>query len=46
MNAIDDFDIHVRDYCRMILYLAENVLKMKIPLKVMEKNVPKVMDPF
>ena len=45
-NMIDDYDVYIKDYCRMSLHLAENVLKMKIPLKVIEKDVPKVINSF
>ena len=30
MNLIDGYDVGVKDYCRMSLYLAKNVLNMKI----------------
>lgn len=46
MNLIDAYDFFIRDYCRMSLYLAENVLNMKIPLKAIEKDVPWIMDPL
>ena len=38
MNVIDNYDIQIRDYCRMTLYLVEKELKMKILLKFMEKD--------
>lgn len=34
MNAKNDYDVHIRDYCRMTLYLVEKGLKIKIPLKI------------
>lgn len=43
---IDDYDVHIRDYCRMSLHLAEKVLNMKIPLNIIEKDVPKIMHPL
>ncbi len=44
MNVVDDYDVLIRDYCRISLHLAENVLKMKIPLNAAEKDISKVMD--
>ena len=38
MNSIDDYDVKIRDYFRMTLYLVEKELKMKIPLKAVEKD--------
>lgn len=34
MNVVDDYDIKIRDYCRMTLYLEEKVIKVKVPLKL------------
>ena len=30
MNATNDYDVCIRDYCRMTLYLAEKALQLKI----------------
>lgn len=30
MNATNDYDVHMRDYCRMTLYLAKKGLKVQI----------------
>ena len=30
MNVIDDYDVHIEDYCRTSLQLAEKVLNMEI----------------
>lgn len=46
MNAIDDYDVRIRDYYRTTLYLVEKVLKMKIPLKVVEKDEKYFLDPL
>lgn len=46
MNAIDDYNVHIMDYCRMNLHLAEKVLNMKIYLKAIEKDAPRIMDPL
>ena len=46
MNAIDDYDIWIRDYCRMTLYLVEKALKKKISLKVVQKDIEDFLDPL
>ncbi len=46
MNTVDEYDIQIQDYCRMNLYLVEKVLKMKIPLKAIEKNTKDFLDPL
>ena len=46
MNAIDDYDIHIRDNCRMKLYLVEKALKMNIPIKAVQKDTKDVLDPL
>ena len=46
MNAIDDYDIHIRDHCIMTLYLVDKALKMKIPLKVVKKDTKDILDPL
>ena len=46
MNAIDDeYDVYIRDYCRMTLYLVEKMLKIKILPKVVEKDTKDILDP-
>jgi hypothetical protein len=30
MNATNDYNVHIRDYCRMNLYLAEKALRIAI----------------
>ena len=46
MNLLDDYDVQIRDYCRMTLYLEEKELKMNIPLKFVEKDMKYVLDPL
>ena len=46
MNAVDDYEIQIRDYCRMTLYLARNALKIKVPLKVVQQDTLDVLDPL
>ena len=46
MNLLDDYDVQIRDYCRMTLYLEEKELKMNIPLKFVEKDMKYVIDPL
>ena len=43
MNALDDYDIHIRDYCMMNLYLESSALKLKIPLKVIQQDIEDVL---
>ncbi len=38
ITVVDDYDIHIRHYCRMTLYLVEKVLKIKIFLRDIEKD--------
>ena len=46
MNTIDDYDVHIRDYCRMNLYLKESALKIKIPLKIVQQDTKDLLDPL
>ena len=46
MNLLDDYDVQIRDYCRMTLNLEEKELKMNIPLKFVEKDMKYVLDPL
>ena len=38
MNTTNDYDFHIRDYCRMNLYLEERDLKINIPLKFVQQD--------
>ena len=46
MNTVDDYDICIRDYCRMTLYLEKRALKMKIPLKIVQQDTKDLLDPL
>ena len=46
MNIVDDYDIFIRDYCRIIVQLIEKVLNIDIPLKASNKDVPGILDPL
>ena len=46
MNATNDYDVHIRDYCRMNLYLVERALKIKISLKSVQQDIEEMLDPF
>ena len=46
MNMIDDYDIQIRDNCRLTLYLVGSALKIKIPLKVVQQGTQDVLDPL
>ena len=46
MNAVDDYDIHIRDYCRMTLYLERSSLKINIPLKVVQQDTEDFLYPL
>ena len=44
MNCIDDYDIWIMNYYRMILQLAEKVLNLEVSLKEWNKDTTDVMD--
>ena len=46
MNAVDDYDIWIRDYCRMTLYLAGSSFKITVPLKIVQQDTEEVLDPL
>jgi hypothetical protein len=46
MNIVDDYDIRIRDYCRMTLYLERSSFKIKVPLKVVQQDTKDVLDPL
>ena len=46
MNTTNDYDVQIRDYCRMNLYLVEKALKIEIPLKTWQKYFEKLLDPL
>ena len=46
MNATDDYDICIRDYCRMTLYLVEKTLKLNIPEEIRQQDSKELLDPL
>ena len=46
MNATNDYDVHIRDYCRMTLYLAEKTLHLTIPDEIWLQDSQEVLDPL
>ena len=46
MNATDNYDVYIRDYCRMNLYLVEMDLKMKIPLNIVQQDIEDLVNPL
>ena len=46
MNAIDDYDVCIRDYCRMILYLVEMALHLTIPNEIRLQDSQELLDPL
>ena len=46
MNATNDYDVCIRDYCRMTLYLVEKALKIKIPLKIVQQDTDDLLNLF
>lgn len=46
MNAVDDYEICIRDYCRMTLYFVGSALKMKVPLNIVQQDTKYVLDPL
>ena len=38
MNEKNDYDVHIRDYCRMTLYLVEKELNIKILLQILQQD--------
>ena len=44
MNATNDYDVHIRDHCRMTLYLVEKALKIKILLKILQQDIDELLD--
>ena len=46
MNAIDDYDVCIRDYCRMTLYLVEMNLHFTIPNEIKLHDLQDLLDPL
>ena len=46
MNATDDYDVRIWDYCRMTLYLAEMTLHLTIPDEIRLQDSQELLDPL
>ena len=46
MNATDDYDVRIRDYCRTTLYLAEKALHLTFPNEVWLQDSQDILDPL
>jgi hypothetical protein len=46
LNCQDDYEVRIRDYCRMGLTMAEKVLKIQIPYSVVQRDTPDILDPL
>ena len=46
MNATNDYDVHIRDYCRMTLYLVEKALHLNIPDEIRQQDSKELLDPL
>ena len=46
MNATNDYDIQIRDYCKMNLYLVEKALKINIPLMILQQESGESLQPL
>ena len=38
MNATNDYDVLIKDSCRMTLYLVEKALNIKIQLEILQQD--------
>ena len=46
MNATNDYDVCIRDYCRMTLYLAEKALQLNISDEIRQQDLKELLDPL
>ena len=46
MNAKNDYDVHIRDYCRMSFYLVEKALKLNIPKEIRQQDSNELPNPL
>ncbi len=44
MNATNDYDVHIKDYCRMTLYLVEKTLHLTIPDEIKIQDSQELLD--
>ena len=45
-NEIDVYEIQIRDYYRMTLYLVGSALKIKVSLKIVPLDTEEIVDPL
>ena len=46
MNATNDYDVFIRDYCRMTLYLVKKALQLNIPDEIRKQDSKELLDPL
>ena len=46
MNATNDYDVFIRDYCRMTLYLVEKALNISIPKDILQQDLGELLKPL
>ena len=46
MNVTNDYDVFIRDYCRMTLYLVEKALQPNIPDEIRQQDSKELLDPL
>ena len=44
MNATNDYDVCIRDYCRMTLYLAKKALHLNIPKEIRQQDSKELLE--
>ena len=46
MNATNDYDVRIRDYCRMTLYLAKKALQLNILEEIRQQDLKELLNPL
>ena len=46
MNATNDYDVYIKDYCRMTLYLVEKALRVQISEEILKQDSKGLLDPL
>ena len=46
MNATNDYDVYIRDYCKMTLYLVEKALQINILEEIRQQDSKELLDPL
>lgn len=46
MNVINDYDVRIRDYYGMTLYLAESTLNLNILVEIRQRDSKELLDPL